>query len=60
MNLDITFTLSDEEGQPSLAVSSCHEDHLVSLTTLSSNTVGSNVIVHIDDLRLALRKLTTK
>lgn len=55
MNVDIT--LNDDEGQPVIVISNCHQPELVNIRIIEEI---DNVEVSIDDLKTALRKLSTK
>ena len=58
MILETSITLNDDEGQKSVTISNCQQEDLVCITIL--NPHGESAIVVIDDLKVALRKLTAK
>jgi hypothetical protein len=53
----VEITLHDEEGQPTMMVSNCHQDNLINVRLLDG-TESTNV--NVDDLRSAIRKITAK
>lgn len=56
--MNVTIELNDENGHPVLILNNCHQPELVCIKTL--NVGSGNAIVNIEDLRLAIRKLTVK
>jgi hypothetical protein len=52
----IEIILSDDEGQPLLEVHNCHQSGLVYLKLIHAGN-DNNVVVNINDLRAALRKI---
>jgi hypothetical protein len=57
--MKVEITLSDNEGKPCLLIENCVNDDFVDLKFIIGSEAIS-AIVRIDDLRLAIRKLTEK
>ncbi len=55
--MKVEITLNDEDSQPIIIISSSHQDEFVNIKFIDDLTSGE---VKIDDLKLALKKLTAK
>jgi hypothetical protein len=56
-DMRVEITLHDDEGQPAIIVSNCHQENLVNIRMLDGM---ENREVSVDDLRSAIRKITAK
>lgn len=56
-DMRIEITLHDDEGQPAMIISSCHQENLVNIRILDGMESRE---VSVEDLRAAVRKITAK
>lgn len=58
--MKMEITLNDDNGHEVLVIRNCHEPELVSIELINERYECRNVVVYIEDLKLALRKIGTK
>lgn len=54
----VEIILNDDNADPVLVMSNCHQPHLVHLKLVNEDVCG--IEVSIEDLKLALRKMAAK